>query len=288
MSLKKAIASRKFIVTSEAGPPKGTEVSKMIEEAKPLIGRVDAVNVTDLQSAVMRLGSLVGCYLLKKVGLDPVFQLTCRDRNRLALQSDLLSAAVLGIENILVLTGDHPLNGDHPQAKPVYDLDSVQLLEVVRSLQAGKDMAGNRLDGAPKFCVGAVVNPSADPLEPELIKMEKKIKAGAEFFQTQAVYDIKKFEEFVKATKAYNIPIISGIILLKSANMARFMNERVAGIYVPDELIKEIDAAGDKPARSVEIAARLIKQLKPMCRGVHIMPIGWERFVPKVLDTAGL
>lgn len=288
MSLKKAIDSKKFIVTSEAGPPKGTDVSKMIEEARPLAGRVDAINVTDLQSAVMRLGSLVGCYLLKGIGIDPVFQLTCRDRNRLALQSDILSAAVLGIENILLLTGDHPLSGDHPQTKPVYDLDSVQLLQVVKTLRSGKDMAGNELRGSPKFCVGAVVNPQADPLEPELIKMEKKIEAGAEFFQTQAVYDISKFEEFLKKVKRYNVPVIAGVILLKSANMARYMNKNVAGIYVPLELIKEIDAAKDKHKKSIEIAARLINKLKTMGQGVHIMPIGWERFVPEVLDAAGL
>lgn len=288
MSLKKAIDLKKFIVTSEAGPPKGTDVSKMIEEAKPLAGRVDAINVTDLQSAVMRLGSLVGCYLLKQIGIDPVFQLTCRDRNRLALQSDILSAAVLGIENILLLTGDHPLSGDHPQTKPVYDLDSVQLLQVVKTLRSGKDMAGNELRGSPKFCVGAVVNPQADPLEPELIKMEKKIEAGAEFFQTQAVYDISKFEEFLKKVKRYNVPVIAGVILLKSANMARYMNKNVAGIYVPLELIKEIDTAKDKHKKSIEIAARLINKLKTMGQGVHIMPIGWERFVPEVLDAAGL
>lgn len=289
MSLRKAIDSKKFIVTTEAGPPKGTDVSKMIEEARPLVGRVDAINVTDLQSAVMRLGSLVSCYLLKQIGIDPVFQLTCRDRNRLALQSDILSAAALGIENILILTGDHPLSGDHPQAKPVYDLDSVQLLQVVNTLQSGKDMAGNKLKGSPRFCVGAVVNPSADPLEPELIKMEKKIEAGGlEFFQTQAVYDISKFEEFLKSAKGYSIPIIAGIILLKSADMARYMNKNVAGIYVPTELIKEIDAAKDKHKKSIEIAAGLISQLKTMCQGVHIMPIGWERFVPQVLDAARL
>jgi 5,10-methylenetetrahydrofolate reductase len=288
MSLKKAIESKKFIVTTEAGPPKGTDVSKMIEDAKPLVGRVDAVNVTDLQSAVMRLGSLVSCYLLKQLGLDPVFQVTCRDRNRLALQSDILSAAALGIENILILTGDHPQSGDHPQAKPVYDLDSVQLLEVVKKLQAGEDMSGDKLQGAPKFLVGAVVNPGAEPLEPELIKMEKKIKSGAEFFQTQGVYEISRFEKFIKAAKGFGIPIIAGVILLKSAKMAEYMNKNVAGIHVPDSLIKEIDEAKEKPAKAAEIAARLIKELKTMCRGVHIMPIGWERYLPRVLDVAGL
>lgn len=288
MSLQKAISSKKFIVTSEAGPPKGIDVTRMIEEAKPLVGRVDAINVTDLQSAVMRIGSLVSCHLLKGIGIDPVYQLTCRDRNRLALQSDILSAAALSIENLLILTGDHPLSGDHPQAKPVFDLDSVQLLQAVKGLQQGKDMAGNELKGKPKFCIGAVVNPSADPLEPELIKMEKKIDSGAQFFQTQAVYDIPAFEEFMQKAKKYKVPIIAGIILLKSARMAEYMNENVAGIYVPDRLIKEIGSSEDKPKKSVEIAAGLIKKLQPICEGVHIMPIGWERYVPKVLNTAGL
>jgi 5,10-methylenetetrahydrofolate reductase len=288
MSLQKAIESKKFIVTAEIGPPKGADVSRMLNEARPLVGRVDAVNVTDLQSAVMKLGSLASCYLLKQLGLDTIFQITCRDRNRLALQSDILSAAVLGIENILVLTGDHPMSGDHPQAKPVYDIDSVQLLQVIKGLQHGKDMAGNDLEGKPRFLVGAVVNPCADPLEPELIKMEKKISSGAEFFQTQGVYNIDKFKEFMKHAKGLGVPIIAGVILLKSAKMARYMNENVAGIFVPDELIKEIDGAKDKHKKSIEIAAGLIKELKKTSAGVHIMPIGWERFLPQVLDEAGL
>jgi len=288
MSLKKAIDSKKFIVTSEAGPPKGVNVSRMVDEARPLVGRVDAINVTDLQSAVMKLGSLAGCCLLKQINIDPVLQVTCRDRNRLALQSDILSAAALGVENLLILTGDHPLSGDHPEAKPVFDLDSVQLLQVVKGLKNGKDMAGKELDGRPRFCVGAVANPSADPLEPELIKMEKKIAAGAQFFQTQAVFDIPVFEEFMKKARGYKVPIIAGIILLKSAKMATYMNKNVAGIYVPDRLISEIDSSEDKPKKSIEIAAGLINELKPICQGIHIMPIGWERYLPEVLDTAGL
>jgi len=288
MSLKKAIDSKKFIVTSEAGPPKGVNVSRMVDEARPLVGRVDAINVTDLQSAVMKLGSLAGCCLLKQINIDPVLQVTCRDRNRLALQSDILSAAALGVENLLILTGDHPLSGDHPEAKPVFDLDSVQLLQVVKGLKNGKDMAGKELDGRPRFCVGAVANPSADPLEPELIKMEKKIAAGAQFFQTQAVFDIPVFEEFMKKARGYKVPIIAGIILLKSAKMATYMNKNVAGIHVPDRLIREIDSSEDKPKKSIEIAAGLINELKPICQGIHIMPIGWERYLPEVLDTAGL
>ncbi len=288
MSLKKPLKSKKFVVTTETGPPKGTDVSKMIDEARPLVGKVDAMNVTDLQSAVMKLGSLTSCYLLKKLGLDPVLQVTCRDRNRLALQSDILSAAALGIENLLILTGDHPLSGDHPQAKAVFDLDAVQLLQVVKGLQSGSDMAGNQLDGRPKFCVGAVVNPFADPIEPELIKMEKKIESGAEFFQTQAVFDIKRFKEFIKKTRSFKVPIIAGVILLKSAKMAHYMNENVPGIFVPDKLINEIDKAKDKKEESINIASRLIKNLKGLASGVHIMPIGLETLVPELLKKSGL
>jgi len=236
--LKEKLNSGKFAITGEIAPPKGTDVKEILEDAERMKNRVDAVNVTDIQSSVMRAGSLVLCHLLKQKGIEPVYQVTCRDRNRLALQSDILSAAILGIENVLILTGDHQGLGDHPQAKGVFDLDSVTLLEVVKTLQSGKDMVGNELKGKPSFCVGAVVNPGADPLEPEIIKMEKKIKAGAEFFQTQAVYDPALFERFMNAAKHLNAKILVGIVLLKSAGMAKYMNENVAGVFVPDELIK--------------------------------------------------
>jgi len=289
LTFKEKIQAGKFLVTSEIGPPKGIETKTILEDAELIRGRVDAINVTDLQSSVMRLGSLAVCALLKQKGLEPIFQITCRDRNRLALQSDILSAAALGIENILILTGDHTTLGDHPEAKPVFDLDSVQLLQVVRKLQEGFDMNGNKLEGTPpKFCVGAVVNPGADPIEPQIIKMEKKIEAGAEFFQTQAVYDIKVFENFLSKIKHLKTTILAGIVLLKSAGMARYMNKNVAGVFVPDNLIKEMEETKDKSAKSVEIASRLIQELKPMCNGIHIMPIGWDKKVPLVLDAAKL
>ncbi|MDD5237390.1 MAG: methylenetetrahydrofolate reductase [Candidatus Omnitrophica bacterium] len=288
MTFKEKIQSGKFLITSEIGPPKGIEVKGMLEDAELIRGRVDAINVTDLQSSVMRLGSLAVSSLLKQKGFEPVFQLTCRDRNRLALQSDLLSAAALGIENILILTGDHPTMGDHPEAKPVFDLDSVQLLQVAGKLQEGLDMKGNKLTGIPpKFCLGAVVNPGADPIEPQIIKMEKKIEAGAEFFQTQAIYDLKTFENFLNRIKHLQATILAGIVLLKSAGMARYMNKNVAGVFVPDNFIKEMEETKDKAAKSIEIAARLIKELKPMCQGIHIMPIGWDKKVPQVLDACG-
>ena len=289
MTFKEKLRSEKFLLTSEIGPPKGIETKEILEDAELIRNRVDAINVTDLQSSVMRLGSLAVCSLLKQKGFESIFQVTCRDRNRLALQSDILSAAAFGIENVLALTGDHPSMGDHPEAKSVFDLDSVQLLEVIRKLESGEDMVGNKLAGeVPKFCKGAVVNPGADPLEPQIIKMEKKIEAGAEFFQTQAVYDVKQFEVFINKVKHLKVPIMAGIVLLKSAGMAKYMNKNVAGVNVPDEFIKEMQETKDKSATSIEIAARLIKGFKPMCQGVHIMPIGWDKKVPLVLDAAGL
>jgi len=288
MNFREKLNSEKFIITSEIGPPKGTDINELLEDAELVKGRIDAVNVTDLQSSVMRLGSLAVCRLLKERGIEPVYQLTCRDRNRLALQSDLLSAYVLGIENVLLLTGDYTTLGDHPQAKPVFDLGSVQLIKTAKVLMEGKDIAGNELKGRPEFCIGAVVNPGADPIEPEIMKMEKKIKAGAEFFQTQAVYDVEQFKKFLNLAKDLKTVILAGIVLLKSAGMAKYMNKNVSGVFVPDNLIKEMEGAKSKSEKSTEIAAGLIKELKPLCRGVHIMPIGWDKKVPQVLDTAGL
>jgi len=291
MTFKDKILAGKFLITGEVGPPKGVDVAHLLEEADIFKDRVDATNVTDIQSSVMRVGSLAVSYLLKDRGHTPIFQLTCRDRNRLALQSDVLSAAILGIENILILTGDHQALGDHPQAKGVFDLNSVQLLDAVKGLQEGHDMMGNKLEGAaPRFCVGAVVNPGADPIEPEIIKLEKKIHAGAEFIQTQAVYEPGKFKAFMTMIKYIKVPILAGIVLLKSAGMAKYMNENVAGVYVPPDLIEEISSV-PKEARqnkSVEIAARLIKGLRPLCAGIHIMPLGWDKCIPQVLDMAGL
>jgi len=291
MSLQPLFETGKFVVTAEVGPLKGTDTTEIEEVAELLRGKVDATNVTDQQSSVMRLGSLAACHLLKERGLDPVFQITCRDRNRLALQSDLLSAYVLGIDNVLAITGDLPLLGDHPQAKPVYDLDSVQLLWVIKRLNEGYDMVGNELKGKPNFFPGAVVNPGADTraaFELQLVKMEKKIEAGARFFQTQAVYDPDAFAKFMKRAEGFNIPVLAGIIPLKSAGMARFMNKNVAGVFVPEELIEKMAEAEDKAQTGIEIAADIIKELKDMCQGVHVMAIGWEKKVPAVLDAAGL
>jgi len=288
MSLSEKLKNGKFAVTAEIGPAKGVDIHEFMENAELLKGRVAAVNCTDQQSAVMRLGSLAACYLLKQKGVEPVFQMTCRDRNRIALQSDLLSAYVMGVENILCLTGDYVTLGDHLDAKPVFDLDSVSLLYAARQLEQGKDLAGKELKGTPKFFLGACVTPGADPVEPQLIKMERKVKAGAQFFQTQAIYEPKTFEAFMKEAKKFGVPILVGIVVLRSAAMARFMNKNVAGIHVPDELIAEIDQAENKLQKGIEIAARLINEMKDMCQGTHIMAIGLESKVPAILDAAKL
>jgi len=291
MGFREALDSGKFLVTAEVGPVKGTETNGLLEDAELIKDKVDAVNVTDLQSSVMRLGSMVVCHLLVDRGIDPIFQMTCRDRNRLALQSDLLSAWVLGIKNVLALTGDHPTLGDHPDALPVFDLDSISLLRAISRLNQGSDLAGNQLKGAPDFLSGAVVNPGADTeaaLELQIIKMEKKIESGARFFQTQGIFDLDLFDRFMKRIKGFNVPVLGGIILLKSAGMARFMNKNVAGVFVPEPFIKEMEETKDKVKTSVKIAAELIKGMKDLCQGVHIMAIGWEKRVPMVLEEAGL
>jgi methylenetetrahydrofolate reductase (NADPH) len=289
--LKQAFESGKFVITAEAGPLKGTSTTEIEEITNALKGKVDALNVTDQQSSVMRLGSLVTCHLVKGKGIEPIFQLTCRDRNRIALQSDLLSAWVLGIENCVALTGDLPSSGDHPQAKPVYDLDSVQLLQVITELNEGHDMVGNELKGKPDFFAGAVVNPGADneaSYELQIMKMEKKIAAGAKFFQTQAIFDPEGFAKFMKRVERYKVPVLAGVIPLKSAGMARFMNKNVAGINVPEPMIDRMTKAENKTTTGIEICAELIKSLKGMCQGVHIMAIGWEKKVPDILSMAGI
>jgi methylenetetrahydrofolate reductase (NADPH) len=286
--LQAALESGKFVVTAEVGPPKGVDVAELLETAEQLRDVVDAVNVTDQQSSVMTLGSLATCRLLHERGIEPVYQVTCRDRNRIALQSDLLSAHALGIENVLCLTGDYVTLGDHPQAKPVFDLDSVTLLQAVATLRSGQDLAGKPLRGAPCLYPGAVFSPGSNPLEPQIAKMEKKVQAGARFFQTQGVYDAQQFAAFMGRVKHLHVPVLVGIILLKSAGMARFMNRNVAGVHVPDQLIEDMAESEDRERTSIEIAARLIREVRGICQGVHIMSLGWERLIPRILEEAGL
>jgi 5,10-methylenetetrahydrofolate reductase len=291
-TFKEALASGRFLVTSEVAPPKGINLESMAHHVELLRERVDAMNVTDHQSSVMRFPSLGGALMVKEMGGEPILQMTCRDRNRLALQADLLFAAARGIKNVLCLTGDSVVLGDHKESKGVFDLDSSQLLVAVRTLERGKDLGGNALDGAPAFCAGAIVTPEANPLEPQLIKFEKKIEAGAEFIQTQAVYDLDNFKGFMDYARAFPVKVLAGIILLTSAPMARFMNKNVAGVRVPQDLIDEMDAApkGRKLDKGIEIAGRMIRRIRDegMCDGVHIMAIGKEDRVPDIMEAAGL
>jgi 5,10-methylenetetrahydrofolate reductase len=292
VSFQEALNSGKFVVTAEAGPPKGTDIKKIIHEVEMLKGKVDAVNVTDNQSAVMRISSTSFCKVLLEMGLDPILQMTCRDRNRIGLQSDLLGASILGIKNVLCMTGDHPNAGDHKEAKSVYDIESVQLLRVVDTLNNGKDMMGNDLQGATDFYQGAVVTPESNPIEPQLMKFEKKVEAGAKFFQTQAIYNVEKFKDFMKHARKFRVKVLAGLVLLKSAGMANFMNKFVPGITVPQDLIDELKAAGKENAldAGINIAAKHIRQLKEesICDGVHIMAIGAEDKVPLIMERAGL
>lgn len=292
MKLTELFKQGKFVITSEVGPPKGYHIENLLHEVEIIKNRVDAINVTDNQSSVMRLGALAVCKELKDKNLEPVFQMTCRDRNRLALQSDLLSAAMFKIENLLLLTGDAVKLGDHKGAKSVFDLDSVSLIYAAKKLEEGFDLSGNKLEGEPpKFCKGAVVSPCAEPLDPQLFKMEKKIKAGAEFFQTQAVYEVDRFAKFMEKAKNFGVPILAGIVILKTVGMAKYMNENVAGIFVPDNLIEELKKDKEKTKSGqtgIEIASRLIKELKPFCQGIHLMPLGWDNKVPAILDSSGL
>jgi len=290
-SFREALKSSKFVVTSEVGPPKGTNIEKMLHHIDILKDKVDAINVTDHQSSVMRFPSLGGCLYIKERGGEPILQMTCRDRNQLALQADLLLAYARGIRNVLCLTGDAIVVGDHKQAAGVFELDSSQLLRAIRQLESGKDLGGNELDGAVEFCAGAIVTPEARPIEPQLIKFEKKVEAGAEFFQTQAIYDLDNFRNFMQFARKLPVKILAGIVLLTSARMAKYMTENVPGIFVPQSLIDELAAApkGGALAKGIEIAGRMIATLKKeaICDGVHIMAIGREEVVPDILAIAG-
>ena len=290
MRITELFDNGEFVVTAEVGPPKGIHLDHVVEEAKTYLSGITAVNITDNQSSVMRMGSLPACVALKNAGLTPILQLTCRDRNRIALQSELLGAAMLGIDNILCLTGDHTKMGDHPGAKPVFDLDSVSLLHTVSQLEKGVDLAGNPLVGEPpKFAKGAVVSPCSDSLDAQLAKMERKVMAGAEYFQTQAVFDSEKFIKFMETAKQFGKPVQLGVIIPKSAGMAKFMNRNVAGVHVPQEMIDALAADKERAKAGitgVEIAAKIIKECKPYCQGVHIMALGWEDKVPELLKLA--
>lgn len=284
--------SNEFVVTTEVGPPKSVDISEMIRHIELLKDKVDAINITDHQSSVMRFPSLGGCLLVKELGGEPILQMTCRDRNRLALQADLLLAYSRGIVNVLCLTGDSVDVGDHKEAKPVFDLDSVQLLKMIRTLEAGTDMGGNEVKVSPRFCAGASVHPEADFIEPQLIKFDKKVAAGAQFFQTQGIFELASFRRFMQYASQFNVKILAGIIVLSSAGMARYMNKNVPGIIVAQTIIDELAAVekGKGLQKGIEIAARMIKMIKEekLCHGVHIMAVGNENVVPDIMEAAEL
>ena len=284
--------SNDFVVTTEVGPPKSADISEMVHHIELLKDKVDAINITDHQSSVMRFPSIGGCLLVKELGGEPILQVTCRDRNRLALQADLLLAYSRGIVNVLCLTGDSVDVGDHKEAKPVFDLDSVQLLKMIRTLESGTDMGGNELKVAPRFCIGASVHPEADFIEPQLVKFDKKVAAGAQFFQTQGIFDLAGLRRFIQYASQFNVKILAGIIVLSSAGMARYLNNNVPGIIVSQTIIDELATVekGKGFQKGIEIAARMIKTIKEenMCHGVHIMAVGNESVVPDILEAAEL
>ncbi|MGH7274413.1 MAG: methylenetetrahydrofolate reductase [Nitrospiria bacterium] len=288
---REALQAGEFVVTAELEPPKGTDLTPVLNQAKALVGLVHGVNVTDNQTAVMRMCPLAVCKYLLDLGLDPIMQVTVRDRNRMAIQSDLLGAHALGIRNVLSLTGDPMKVGDHKDAKPVFELESTQILELIGSLNHGKDLAGNDLQGSTDLHGGAAASPDSPNQDLELAKFEKKVSCGARFFQTQGVYDPHSFEQFVSKVKRFNTKLLAGIIVLKSAKMAEYMNSNIPGIKVPEPLVEELRKVSDKEQAiqvGIEIAARTIRAVRDLCDGVHIMAVGMRERVPEIIHRAGL
>lgn len=280
--LAEQLSAGHFVVTTEVAPPKGTDFRQAIARVRDLPG-VTAVNVTDNQGGNMRMTPLAVATLLLREGIEPVLQLTCRDRNRMALQSDLLGAAALGVENILVLSGDHPRFGDHPGGKAVFDLDSVQLLQVMKRLEGGEDMAGRPLAGAPSFFAGAAVTPEAEPFDLMLQKFRKKVTAGARFFQTQAVFDPEKLERFMDEARSAGVPVLAGVLLLKSARMARFLNGHIPGVRVPETLISRLENSPCPLEEGIAIAREMTAHARRLCQGVHLMTLGHEERLGEIV-----
>ncbi|MCL2144768.1 MAG: methylenetetrahydrofolate reductase [Endomicrobia bacterium] len=284
MKFKEKLKTDKFLITAELFSPKGTDVSGFLNRASCLAG-IDAVNVTDNQRASMRVGSLAMCKLLLETGIEPVMQIACRDKNRIALQSELLSANVLGIENVLIISGDHPNAGEYAGAKTVYDLDTVQLIRTAKLLETGTDLAGKKLAGSPKFCLGAVVNPSAEPHELQIIMLEKKIKSGAEFFQTQTIFDVNQYKNFYEKIKHSGVKILPGVTLIKSPKFMQFL-QKLPGVNIPQNIQDRINNAADPLAEGMRICAETIKELRSFSDGVHIMAIGMEEYIPEILKNS--
>jgi 5,10-methylenetetrahydrofolate reductase len=278
----------KFIVTTELNPPKGTALAPLLAHAEQLRDVVDAFNLTDSHSSRMSMAPLAVARLLVERGLEPMLQVTCRDRNRLALQSDLLAASALGVRNLVCMTGDPPGAGDHPNAKPVFDLDVLGLLQAVAALQSGIDLGGQPLQGTPTFCVGAVVNPGAPDRQTELRRMEDKVARGAQFFQTQAVYDPEAFAQFMHEVRHHKVAVLASLIVLRSSGMARRLQASLPGLSIPAGVIEELDKAASPAQTGIALAGRLIRDLQGLCQGVHLITIGQERSIPQILQEAGL
>ena len=282
------LKSGKFTVTCELNPPKGTDLEKLFKKADMLKDRVVAINITDSAGSNMTMAPIAVSHFLKHRGIEPILQITGRDRNRIAIQADLIAASALGITNILTMSGDPPQHGDHPEAKPVFDLNSTQVLDAMKSMQTGKDLGKNALEGNPEFFRGAVVNPGAKDLETEFVKMEEKVSSGAQFFQTQAIFDPDALEKFMITAKKFDVPILAGIIVLKSTKMANYLNSYLPGISIPENIIKSLDLS-DRDAikkESISITANIIKEIQDMCDGIHVMAIGWENTIPNILDES--
>ena len=293
-SIKEIMEKGTFLISGEIGPPKGTDIDEMIEHIDLLKDKVHAMNITDNQSSVMRYPSIGTALIIKEHGGEPNLQVTCRDRNRLAIEADLLFAYTRGIRNVLCLTGDSIPVGDHKEAKAVFDCESVQLLQLISNLEEGKDSGGNELQGAVEFYKGAIVTPEAIPLEPQMLKFEKKIEAGAQWFQTQAVYDMDNFKRFMEKARKIDdkVKICCGLVLLTSPGAIKYMNANVPGVFVPPDLAKEMEDASkeERLNTGTRICARQIRQCidEKLCDGVHIMAIGKEGAVPQILDEAGV
>lgn len=287
MRLSDMVKNGKFVVTCEIDPPKGVNIQEFLNKVDLIKGCVDAVNIGDNQRAVMRAAAMAICHILKSREIEPIMELGTRDRNRIAIQSDLLGAAILGIENLLLVTGHDPSAGDHVEAKSVHDLDSLSLIEIARSLTRGKDMAGHELNGSPDFCFGIIAEPGLETPEHLMPELEKKIARGAQFIQTQAIYEPEVLERFMQSVRKFNIPVLVGHVMLKSASMASFMNSNIPGVHVPDKLIEELEGVSRAQLvdKSLQISIALLKKMKPMCQGIHFMPAGWEMHVPTIVKA---
>jgi 5,10-methylenetetrahydrofolate reductase len=283
--LQQKLEASAFVITTEVWPPKGSDCTAFIKTAGELADQVDAINVTDNQGAHMRISPLAAAALLERDGIETVFQLTCRDRNRLALQSDLLGAAALGVKNILLLSGDHISCGDHKGAKPVFDLDSVQLIDTAARLCRGEDLAGTTLLGIPTFFIGGAAAPEAEPFELTLLKLRKKVAAGARFLQTQAIFDPSACRRLQQELAPLDTKIIAGILVLKSAGMARFINANIPGLKIPETIIAELENSPSPAATGIDIACRLAAAVKPFCHGIHIMPMGQNQGIPAIVSA---